>query len=364
MNAAFIALIILLFGLIMLGLEFLWLYVLAVRQENRANKYSAAKEKAEKIISSIFYSPTALSRRNEIKALQNLIDGDYLILEMVYEQIEAWKNYGDGEFIEIRKAILAEIDEALKPVDFYGKMLKEGKNYFKAYACRKLADFGANGYLDDIKALIKSSNSNLSYNAAMALSKLGECESVKEYIINKYNDAKYSDRIFFEIIRIYGGDRAVLAEKLYSQQNDLLKTKAVQAFAPYALSEFSEMYRKEAKSTDVNMKIAAVKALAALNNPEFEHDLILAVKDRNWIVRISALKGLEKFDSHSAVQGVIEATKDKEWWVRNTAAQCLLNMNVSVVEIENILKGYDRYAADAVKYSLYRKIDLRGDDKA
>jgi hypothetical protein len=37
----------------------------------------------------------------------------------------------------------------------------------------------------------------------------------------------------------------------------------------------------------------------------------------------------------------------------------LINRNVSILDIEDILGGYDKYAADAVKYALYRSIDMR-----
>jgi hypothetical protein len=45
--------------------------------------------------------------------------------------------------------------------------------------------------------------------------------------------------------------------------------------------------------------------------------------------------------------------------VRQSAAGALINRNVSVSDIEDILGGYDKYASDAVKYALYRSIDMK-----
>ena len=87
--------------------------------------------------------------------------------------------------------------------------------------------------------------------------------------------------------------------------------------------------------------------------------MIVASKDKNWVVRISAIKGLSYFQTNEAIEVVKTATKDKEWWVRQVAASALINMSVKIKDIDEIMKGYDRYAADAVKNSLYREIDIR-----
>ena len=77
------------------------------------------------------------------------------------------------------------------------------------------------------------------------------------------------------------------------------------------------------------------------------------------MVRSAAVKGLQKLGTPTAVQGVKEATKDKEWWVRQAAAYSLIDMNVNISELEDVLGGYDKYASDAVKYALYRSVDLK-----
>ena len=43
--------------------------------------------------------------------------------------------------------------------------------------------------------------------------------------------------------------------------------------------------------------------------------------------------------------------------MRQTAAKAITEMDISPRDLEDILGGYDRYAADAVKSVLYKKID-------
>lgn len=107
------------------------------------------------------------------------------------------------------------------------------------------------------------------------------------------------------------------------------------------------------------MRIACIKALGELADPDNEQILLTAAKDNDWVVRSSAVKGLRKLATPAAIQGVKDATKDKEWWVRQAAAYSLIDMNVQISEIEDVLGGYDKYASDAVKYALYRSIDLK-----
>jgi len=363
MNAAYVALVILLFGLLLLGLEYLWLYILAISQESRIRKYNTARRKTREMIDSIFYSPTIRSRKNELEALRQYVGEDYVIMEMARDVIKTWDGYGAGDFTAYRQDIMRELEETLRPVDFYLNMLREGDKHAKSHACRMLAELNALDALDEIRELMKSSNRILSYNAAMALSQLGDNDSVVSYIKANWNDSEYSDRLIFEMLKIFTGDKEYVAEQLYAEKDQKFKAYAINAFAPYALTKFAEYYQQETKSTSTDMKISAVKALSALGDPTYSHDLVLCAKDRNWVIRINAIHGLEKLETAEALQCVIDATKDKEWWVRQTAAQSLLKMNVSVRELENIMRGNDRYAADAVKYSLYRKIDIKGNLK-
>ena len=109
------------------------------------------------------------------------------------------------------------------------------------------------------------------------------------------------------------------------------------------------------------MRRACVKALGSLADPANEHTLLTAARDRDWVVRCAAVKGLQRLGTPAAVQGVKEATKDKEWWVRQAAAYSLIDMKVNIAEIEDVLGGYDKYASDAMKYALYRSVDLKED---
>ncbi len=345
--------------LFILALEYLWLYVLAVKQENSTNKYSLASKKCVKIVDAIMYSPTTSSREKELDSLEKLVDGDYKILDMVYERVNFFRQKDEGKFFETRVEIFDEIDSRLKPVEMYAEILKKGKIHDRCYACRRLADFNGVDYINDIGKLCEDKNRALAYNAAMALSSFGDSSRLAKYIVSIENDKKYSTRVVFELISHFTGDLNELVSLVLKNCNEQMKATIITAVAPYALAKFADVYLAGVKSTNDDMKIACVKALAGLKDIEYEHDLIVAAKDKNWVVRISAIKGLSNFQTAEAIENVKTATKDKEWWVRQVAASSLINMSVKIKDIDEIMKGYDRYAADAVKNSLYREIDMR-----
>ena len=345
--------------LFILALEYLWLYVFAVKQENSNKKYSLAAKKSEKTVDAIMYSPTFSARENELESLKKLVDGDNKILDMVYERVNEYKKKDDGNFYLSRADVFEEIDNALKPVQMYAEILRKGKIHDRCYACRRLADFNGVDYINDIGKLSEDKNRALAYNAAMALSSFGDTTRLAKYIVSIENDQKYSTRVVFELISHFTGDLVELVTSVLKNCNEQMKATIITAVAPYALSEFSSVYLAGAKNTDDNMKIACVKALAGLGDIQYEHDLIVAAKDKNWVVRIAAIKGLSRFQTNEAIENVKTATKDKEWWVRQVAASSLINMSVKIKDIDEIMKGYDRYAADAVKNSLYREIDIR-----
>ncbi|MEE3429234.1 MAG: HEAT repeat domain-containing protein, partial [Ruminococcus sp.] len=97
--------------------------------------------------------------------------------------------------------------------------------------------------------------------------------------------------------------------------------------------------------------------IAAFGNPEDEQLLQIAAQDKEWVIRAAAIRGLSLLETPSALKSVKNALRDKEWWVRQTAANAITSMDISPSDLEDILGGYDRFAADAVKAVLYKKID-------
>lgn len=361
MHYELLAVLSILFCLLILGGEYLWLALLAKRQEDGKARYEVAAQEIQCMVEGILYSPTHNSRSSEIAALRDRMGQDTRLFEIISAQLCYWEEYGDERTLGNKTAVIDEVYEALEPVKLFAGILHSGNKYRIGYACRRLADYDAYEYLNEIDALSKSKNRSIAYNAAMALSRLGYTEGVCAYILRIEDDKRYSFRVIQELFANFSSDRAALAAQVLEGCNEHMRTVVIKTIAPYGFGQFRQLYLDGVTSKDTDMRIACVKALGSLADPANEHTLLTAARDRDWVVRCAAVKGLQRLGTPAAVQGVKEATKDKEWWVRQAAAYSLIDMNVNIAEIEDVLGGYDKYASDAMKYALYRSVDLKED---
>ena len=338
---------------LLLGGEYLWLTVAAKKQEKISKKYTLAEENIRIIIKKIFSCGEASVIKEQITLLNELMNGDIQILDIIDSVLYEFED--KSNYIRIAD----EIHEFLEPKKLYFDMLNSGDKHKLGYACRKLADHGAREYTDEIYSLSKSKDRNIAYNAAMALSVLGFSDGVCEYILEIENDRGYSFRIVREIFSVFGSDRAVLAERILKNCGNHMKAVVIKAITPYGLKGFYDIFIEGLESKDINMRVACVKALGLIAEQQDEEILLIAANDSDWQVRSAAIKGISKFDTDAAVQCVKNAVGDSEWWVRRSAANTLVNMNVSSDIIEDILYGDDKYAAEALKYALSRSMLLK-----
>lgn len=357
MNIELISVIGLLFCLIIVGLEYILHYRLAERQDEHTVRADSIRHRLDNHIEGVLFAPTSCSRTAEIKALSDEINGEFELYEMAITSIREHKGSKYSTDPNALDQLIVQINQQVAPVKIYAKMLEDGDIYHKGYACRKLAELEAIEYRDKIKEYVGHKDRDLAYNAAMALCQMGNTQEVFEYLLSIQNDRLYSARIINEFFDKFTGSRKELAELLFEKCNRYMKCTIVKTIAPYKIAEFRPMYIEGASGDDNQMKIACVKALSAFGYPEDEQLLQIAASDRDWVVRASAIRGLSLLHSQTALSTVKHALSDKEWWVRQAAAQSITEMDISPSDLDEILGGYDRFAADAVKNILYKQVD-------
>ena len=347
----------LLLCLLIIGIEYILHYRLAELQDEHTARVEIIRRRLDIHVEGVLFAPTVSSRNAEIKALSDEINGDFEVYEMALTAIREHKGsaYSDDE--EATEKLIGQINEQVVPVEIYGKMLDEGDIYHKGYACRRLAELEAMEYRDKIKEYVGSKERDLAYNAAMALCHMGDVYEVAEYLLSIENDRLYSGRIINEFFDQFTGSKQELAELLFERCNKYMKCTIIKTVAQYKIEAFRPMYIEGASGDDNQMKIACVKAIAAFGYPEDEQLLQIAAGDKDWVIRAAAVRGLSLLKSRTALNTVKHALSDKEWWVRQAAAQSITKMDISPSDLEEILGGYDRFAADAVKTVLYRQVD-------
>ncbi len=354
MTYEIISIIALLLCLLIIGIEYIFHYRLAEIQDDNIARLDGIRRRLKMRVEGVLFAPTDRCRAAEITSLVKEIDGDFEVYEL---SIEAMRQYRDQSGDEGVDVIIDEVNEQAKPVEIYAEMLENGDVYRKSYACRRLSDLGASQYRDELRKYVDSKNRDLAYNAAMGLAKFGDTDVVAEYLLSIQDDRMYSARIVNEFFDVFSGDRVELASRLFETCNPYMKNTIIKAIAHFRLDAFRPMYLSGATGNNQQHKIACIKALAEFGYEEDEQILQMAAKDRDWVIRSSAVRGLSRLNTRTALNTVKRALSDKEWWVRHTAADSIIKMNVSPRDLEDILGGYDRFAADAVKNVLYRMIE-------
>ena len=312
--------------------ELLWLFSLAEGQESHAKKHFAAVEYIDNSLGMILNYPTQSTLKTETEALKEFVGDDQMRMDIMSDRILDvlfLEQYDDEQ-----KAAACYLNDQIVPLDFYRDMLHDGNQYEKAFACRKIATFGGEDEIPEIRKLMDVRNADVSYNAAMALSAFGDEESVAQFIINCEKNYRYSHRIILELLDVYGGDMLSLARRIFEQcDDDYIKSTIIKGISDFRFTEFEDMYIEGTDSKNNNIKIACIKALGVLHTK-------------------NCLSALE------------EATQDKEWWVRFNAAKTLVECDRTWEHIEAVLNGYDKFASDAVKYALYKKYDINPNKEA
>ena len=354
MTYEIISIIALLLCLLIIGIEYIFHYRLAEIQDDNIARLDGIRRRLKMRVEGVLFAPTDRCRADEITSLVKEIDGDFEVYEL---SIEAMRQYRDQSGDEGVDVIIDEVNEQAKPVEIYAEMLENGDVYRKSYACRRLSDLGASQYRDELRKYVDSKNRDLAYNAAMGLAKFGDTDVVAEYLLSIQDDRMYSARIVNEFFDVFSGDRVELASRLFETCNPYMKNTIIKAIAHFRLDAFRPMYLSGATGNNQQHKIACIKALAEFGYEEDEQILQMAAKDREWVIRSSAVRGLSRLKTRTALNTVKRALSDKEWWVRHTAADSIIKMNVSPRDLKDILGGYDRFAADAVKNVLYRMIE-------
>lgn len=228
------------------------------------------------------------------------------------------------------------------------KRLSSKKEYIKALACRQLGDLRLHSTEVYIFKVMNSKDNNVIYNGLLALSKMGDLENLSRILVSNSRDINISFRALIEVLEAFEGSKEQLFKETIDSSDDYLKGILVKAAVDGQYESLSSYYVKYLVSDNLNLKIACVRALSELKNPVYEQDVIEMLYAEEWEVRAAAAKGLEKVGTSVSFEPLLKTTSDQEWWVRHNAARTLVSIPGGKEYAQQIFKGGDQYARDAV----------------
>ena len=326
----------------------------ARKQQKDRESIDFEKEYIEIKVDTILSSATEEIMIAEAVVLQQFIGNSMRKYDMLSEKFfEVLAGVQQDD--EFKLMAVYKILQVIEPISYYSSLLKNGSKYERANACRKLAEYNATDEIENIEKNLSSRDSELSYNAAMALSELGDVDSISKYVISCNENHNFSHRVVLQLLSEYKEEVNLLATLIFRECDDYIKATVIKAIAKYRFAEFEDIYLSALKSKNVTLRVAALTALGEFGDTKYEKAIVIATNDRYWIVRNAAVKALGNLNTQSAIGTVLRLISDVEWWVRYNAARTLIEMDGGLEQIEKVLKGSDNYASDALKYALYRQ---------
>jgi|GEM_PF-1066195 len=113
---------------------------------------------------------------------------------------------------------------------------------------------------------------------------------------------------------------------------------------------FYQMLQQE--KVDLEVKASLMRYFKKHHLPKVEPLLIALASDEQDPIRIVAAYVLRDYPSKNVIATLKESLTDSNWHVRRNASQSLLAMNISEIDISDVLNGEDRYAKEMFRYHL------------
>ncbi|MDF2568047.1 MAG: hypothetical protein K0R90_1503, partial [Oscillospiraceae bacterium] len=212
MNYEYIAIALICIAILIIIVQVFWLYFISVKQESNIKNKKRITEVLSGMIVSVMSAPNQDCLEDEVEQVKDYVRGNILKIDILAELI--LELITSDEASEDDKRSVVYLYEKVEPIECFIELLKTGTAYEKAYSCLKIAAFSIEDQVPVIKKYIYSGNKDLAYSASMALSVLGDEDSMVEVISICSENYKYSHRIIIEFLDEYTGDLEALAKRV------------------------------------------------------------------------------------------------------------------------------------------------------
>jgi hypothetical protein len=182
----------------------------------------------------------------------------------------------------------------------------------------------------------------------MALSKIGDMESLVTAFATLNENNTLSERSLIEIVDSFNGDKISLYHKMIFDEDPFISSIFIKSSGNYMDFALNDIIASFIKEINLTRKIASIKVIGQTYDIRYIDDLIECMKDDSWQVRAIAASSLGKLESGSSLPILIGALNDKEWWVRRNSAQAIFMIPHGVKEIEAVFLAQDSFAKDSI----------------
>lgn len=178
---------------------------------------------------------------------------------------------------------------------------------------------------DQIIPMMKANqaNLNLQYAGLLALSMMGNRDSIVRLCADPGFTKMLSYRSLKEIFMVYTGDKRFLYEQLLTSPDAYIRRIIVKNIGEEGFNEYSDRLVPLLDSTDINQLCDVIRSLGQLHCQAAGKRIAALISSDNWMLRNAVVIALASIDATTYRNTLLEGLKDREWWVRYNSAKAL-----------------------------------------
>lgn len=344
----------LLYNIIFIFLYYLLCICIYILYNNRKNKNIYLKSQSLKMnIKNIV--------KIEIENLKNGNEIEQSNLDLITNKIKSRRYQKEAIKVLLNYKNREDMIDFINKTNLLQPVLtkKDKDEYDKSYKIYLIGEFKNEDYY---KYLVNSCDDEsvfVQINALKALAKLGNEKYFLEGLLltmkssSLVHDKVISDNIYSISMRNNTINKLLKAE--LKDANDDLKKIIINQFLSTRFNDGKEIILKLLKdeNTQPEVKMACIKYFTVIKYEKIENTLIQLLKDDIWEVRALTATALKNYASTDAISKLKESIKDPVWYVRQNSARSLCKIVKNKDELDNIVNGDDKYAADAIKSIMF-----------
>ena len=195
-------------------------------------------------------------------------------------------------------------------------------------------------------------NLNLQYAGFLALSMMGNRDSIVKLCDDPAFTKSLSYRSLKEIFSVYTGDKRFLYEKLLLSQDGYIRRIAIKNIGEEGFQEYAELLIPMLDSADDNLLCDVIRTLGQLHCAAAGDRIALFLQSENWTLRNAAVGALAAINAEAYRPQLLEGLGDREWWVRYNSARelCATTPLESLTAILPTLG--DRFAREILQFAI------------
>ena len=196
-------------------------------------------------------------------------------------------------------------------------------------------------------------NLNLQYAGFLALSMMGNRDSIVRLCAEPGNTKLLSYRSLKEILASYtGSDIRVLYGELLHSQDVYIRRIIVKNIGDEGFAEHAPALMKMLDSEDFNLLCDVVRTLGQLHIREAGRYIVPMMRSQHWQLRNVAAVALANIDARAYLPSLMDGLRDREWWVRYNSAHELCT-HLPLAELETIVPTLnDRFASEILQFAI------------